>query len=101
MRSCCIAQGTISNLLGYNMIEDSTGKRMYIYICMTGSLCCTTKIGTTLYGALLLHNSLRILCCHSVAWVTAVVRVQSLAQKLPHATDERKGGKEEGIGTTL
>ena len=28
----CTAQGTISNLLGQNMTEDSSRKRMYIYI---------------------------------------------------------------------
>ena len=34
MRSYCTAQGTMSNLLGWNMMEDSMKKkkRMYIYI---------------------------------------------------------------------
>ena len=32
MRSCCIAQGAISNHLRQNMIEDNTRKRMYTYI---------------------------------------------------------------------
>ena len=34
MRSCCIAQGTISSVLGY--------------ICITKSLCCTPEISSTL-----------------------------------------------------
>ena len=32
--------------LGKNMMEDRMRKRMYI--CMTGSLCCTAEIDTTL-----------------------------------------------------
>ena len=32
MRSCCTAQGTLSNLLGWNMVEDSMRKRMYVSV---------------------------------------------------------------------
>ena len=32
MRSCCIAQGTLSSLLGENMMEDYIRKGMYIYV---------------------------------------------------------------------
>ena len=34
MRSCCIAQGTISSHLRWSMMEDNVKKRMYIYICV-------------------------------------------------------------------
>ena len=34
MRSCCIAQGTISSHLGWNMMEDNVRKRIYIYLYM-------------------------------------------------------------------
>ena len=44
-RSYCTAQGTISNLLGQNMMEDNMRKNMYIG--MTGSLCYTAEIGRT------------------------------------------------------
>ena len=43
MRFCCIAQGTISSHLRWNM-EDNVRKR----VCMTGSLCCTVEIDRTL-----------------------------------------------------
>ena len=32
MKSCCIAQGTISNHLWWNMMEDNMRKRMYTYV---------------------------------------------------------------------
>ena len=32
MRSCCIAQGTVSNHLWWNMMEDNVRKRKYTYI---------------------------------------------------------------------
>ena len=32
MRSYCVAQGTISSLLGWNMMEDNVKKRMYICV---------------------------------------------------------------------
>ena len=32
MKYCCIAQGTLSNLLRQNMMEDNMRKRMYIYM---------------------------------------------------------------------
>ena len=32
MRSCCIAQGTMSNHLQWNMMEDNVKKRMYVNI---------------------------------------------------------------------
>ena len=35
MRSYCIAQRTISNLLRKNMMEDGMRKRIYIYDCIT------------------------------------------------------------------
>ena len=41
MRSCCIALGTISSHLWWSIMEDTVKKRMYV--CMTGSLCCTVK----------------------------------------------------------
>ena len=44
--SYCIAQGTISNILGQTMMENNILKRV-IYN-MTESLCCTAEIGTTL-----------------------------------------------------
>ena len=46
MGSYCTAQGTVSNLLGWNMIEDRVEEKIKkdILICMTGSLCCTTEI---------------------------------------------------------
>ena len=31
MRSYCTGQGTISNLLGQNMMEESIRKTMYVY----------------------------------------------------------------------
>ena len=46
MGSHCAAQGTISDLLGQNMMEDSMIK--IIYICMTGLLCCIAEIDTIL-----------------------------------------------------
>ena len=73
MRFCCIAQGTISNLLGQTMMEDNRGKKRihiyiythtyihiyihththththtYIHIYMTGPLCSVAEIDTTL-----------------------------------------------------
>ena len=33
MRSCCIAQGTISDHLGWNMMENNMKIRMHTYIC--------------------------------------------------------------------
>ena len=44
MRSCCIAQETISNHLRWNMMEDNVRKRIY----MTGLLCYTAEIDRTL-----------------------------------------------------
>ena len=41
-----MAQGTISNLLGWTLMEDNVRKRMYI--CMTGSFGCTAEIDTAL-----------------------------------------------------
>ena len=49
MRSCCVAQGTISSLLRQTMMEDKKGN-VYMYICLTGSLLYTAEIGTTLYS---------------------------------------------------
>ena len=45
MRSCSVAQGTLSSHLRWNVIEDNVRKRMYIYVCVcvTGSLCCTVE----------------------------------------------------------
>ena len=73
MRSCCLAQGTISSHLWWNMMEDYVIKRkyicmciyiyiyiyiyewlghfaehIYVYICMTGSLCYMVEIDRTL-----------------------------------------------------
>ena len=57
MGSCYIAEGTVSNHLGQNMMGDDmkemnvcvyTHTHIYMYVCMTGSLCCTVEIGTTL-----------------------------------------------------
>ena len=45
-RSYCTAQGTMSNLLRQNMMEDTM--RKHVSIGMTGSLCCTAEIDTTL-----------------------------------------------------
>ena len=45
MKSYCTAQGTISNLSGQTIMEDKKGNG---YIGMTGSLCYTAEIGTTL-----------------------------------------------------
>ena len=45
-RSCCRAQGTISSHLWWDMKEDNVRKRKHTY--MTGSLCCTVEIDTTL-----------------------------------------------------
>ena len=42
MRSYCTAQGTLSSLLGQNMMGDDMRKRMYI--CMTWSLCYTAEL---------------------------------------------------------
>ena len=48
MRSCSIAQETISSHLGWNMMEDNVRKIMYIYICVcicvTGSLLYSRKL---------------------------------------------------------
>lgn len=46
MRSCSLAQGTISSLslLGQTIMEDNMRTDMYIY--STGSLCRTVEIGT-------------------------------------------------------
>ena len=46
MRSYYAPQGTISNLVGLNMMEDSMRKRIYKF--MTGLLCYTAEIDTTL-----------------------------------------------------
>ena len=49
MRSCHIAQGTISSHLGWNITEDNVRKRIYIYLyMMTRSHCCTVEIDRTL-----------------------------------------------------
>ena len=52
MRSCCIAQRTISSHLWWNTMGDNDRKRIYIYIYiyiyMIGSLCCMTEIDRTL-----------------------------------------------------
>ena len=40
--------GTISSHLQWNMMEDNVRKRMYVYVCVTGSLCCTVEIDRTL-----------------------------------------------------
>ena len=48
MRSCCIAHGTASSLLWWNMMDDNVRKKMCKYICMTGSLCCVVEIDRTL-----------------------------------------------------
>ena len=45
-----IAQGTISNHLWWNMMEDNVKKKnvyLFIYV-LTGSLCCTAEINRTL-----------------------------------------------------
>ena len=47
-----IVQGTLSNHLRKNVMQDNVRERMYIYIyvcvcvcvCVTGSLCCTAEI---------------------------------------------------------
>ena len=41
------AWGTMSNLLGRHDERQYEKKSIYIYICMTGSLCCTAGIDTT------------------------------------------------------
>lgn len=41
MSSYCTVQATVSSLLGWIMMEDSTRKRIYI-------LCCAVEIKTTL-----------------------------------------------------
>ena len=48
MRSCCIAQGTISSHFRWNMMEDNMRKKNICMIYMTGSLCCTVEIDRTL-----------------------------------------------------
>ena len=37
MRFCCIVQGTISDHLWWNMIEDNVEKKN-VYMCITGSV---------------------------------------------------------------
>ena len=44
MRSCCIAQGTLSSRLRWNMMEDKVRKRMYIYVCDWGFLLYSRKL---------------------------------------------------------
>ena len=39
MRSCCLAQGTISSHLSWNMMEDNVRKRIYIYIYICKCVC--------------------------------------------------------------
>ena len=39
MRSCCIAQGTISRHLGWNMMEDNLIKRTCICVCVCVCVC--------------------------------------------------------------
>ena len=57
MRSDCRAQGTIPNLLGWNMMENSMRKKkVCIYVCMSGSLCCAVEIETILQINLTLKN---------------------------------------------
>ena len=46
MRSCCIAQGSVSKHLWWNMIEDNVRKK--IYVCITWSPCCAAEIDRTL-----------------------------------------------------
>ena len=43
----CMVQGTISNLLGLNMIRDDMRKRrsVGVCVCVLGSLCRTAEIG--------------------------------------------------------
>ena len=47
MGSYCTAQGTMSNLLSSNVMEDSI-KKNDVPICMTGSFCCAAEIERTL-----------------------------------------------------
>ena len=50
MRFCCIAQGIISNLLRYNIMDNST----CVYTHMIESLHCTAETGTTLWTNIVL-----------------------------------------------
>lgn len=58
MKIPLVAEGTISDVLGQNMMQDGMSKRMcvcmciYMYVCMcvcmTASLCCIAEIDSTL-----------------------------------------------------
>ena len=49
MRFCCIAQGTISDHLWWNMMEDNVKKEnVCVSIYISGSLCYTGEIDRTL-----------------------------------------------------
>ena len=50
MRFCCIAQGIISNLLRYKIMDNST----CVYTHMIESLHCTAETGTTLWTNIVL-----------------------------------------------
>ena len=45
MKSYCIAQGTIPDILGQTMMED---KKKNVCVCIIGSLCCTAEVDITL-----------------------------------------------------
>ena len=66
MRSCCIAQRTISSHLGWNMMEGNVRKRMCIYVCV-----CVCVIYT-----------------HICGWVTAVQ--QKLTEQCKSSITEKK-----------
>lgn len=58
MRSCCIAQGTLSSHLWWNMMVDGVGLRN-VCLCMTGSLCCT--IGMPEHGKSTIMEKIKII----------------------------------------
>ena len=79
MRSCCIAQGTVSNHLWWNIMENNVRKRMHI----NASLCCTAEIEhckSTIIKSLKRQQSLCCFCSPYYCW-SIVIFISALTRE--------------------